>query len=97
MRLTVVLLHLTVVVTVGGKPPKHCDDSVPVNNCNCHCNLHPDSRLRDAVSVLERKVDYLIALTLNVSVPNPIAQVPTFLHARNNTKKTILQRAASII
>jgi len=75
MRLTVVLLHLTVVVTVGtgGKPPKHCDDSVPVNNCNCHCNLHPDSRLRDAVSVLERKVDYLIALTLNVSVPNPIA------------------------
>lgn len=74
MRLTVVLLHLTVVVTVGGKPPKHCDDCVPVNNCNCHCNLHPDSRLRDAVSVLERKVDYLIALTLNVSVPNPIAQ-----------------------
>lgn len=73
MRLSVVLLHLIVVVTVGGKPPKHCADSVPVNNCNCRCDLHPDSRLLgDAVSVLERKVDYLIALTLNVSVPNPI-------------------------
>ena len=46
---------------------RQCDEA-PVNDCNCHCNLHQDSSLKYAIEALETKLEHLIALVNKTSL-----------------------------
>ena len=80
MRPSVAILLLFVVISPanGVKSPslkappssKLCDKT-PVNNCNCHCNLHQDPRVGEALKALETKMEELIALVNRTSTPQP--------------------------
>jgi len=78
LRLTVVLSAISVAKysSVNASknqtpiPAKRCDKE-PVNNCNCHCNLHQDSRVTEEVKELKAKLEQLIALVNKTTPTNP--------------------------
>ena len=77
LRLTVVLFAISVAKysSVNASrnqtpiPAKRCDKE-PVNNCNCHCNLHQDSHVNEDVKELKAKLEQLIALVNKTSPTN---------------------------
>ena len=43
-------------------PSANTCSQAPTNNCNCQCELRPDSSTANAINALEDKIDQLIAL-----------------------------------
>ena len=68
--LVVVVVVLSVVNGQASLPDKLCEKT-PVNHCNCHCNLHQDPRIFEAIKALEAKVERLITVVNKTSPQTP--------------------------
>ena len=44
-------------------------EKTPINHCNIHCSVNQNSGTDEAVKALERKLEHLIALVNETSIP----------------------------
>jgi len=77
LRLTVVLFAISVAkyssvnASKNQTPiPAKRSDKNPVNNCNCHCNLHQDSSVTEDIKEVKATLEQLIALVNKTSPAN---------------------------
>ena len=70
LAIIIVVVVLSVVNGQASLPDKLCD-KMPVNNCNCYCNLHQDPRIIEAIKALEAKVERFITVANQTSPRTP--------------------------
>ena len=70
LAIIVVVVPLSLVNGQASLPEKLCAIT-PVNHCNCHCNLHQDPRIFEAIKTLEAKVERLITVVNKTSLQTP--------------------------